>query len=84
MSWQQSLRAAIRSLHREEQSILKDLSAVRDRIAELQSLSKTGGPGGRAGRGAMRRTRRLSAKGRAAISRAAKRRWAEYRAKKGK
>jgi hypothetical protein len=84
MSWQQSLRAAIRSLRREEQSILKDLGAVRDRIAELQALSRTGGPGGRAGRGATRGARRLSAKGRAAISRAAKRRWAEYRAKKGK
>jgi hypothetical protein len=81
MSWQRSLQAAIRSLRREEQSILKNLDSVRDRINELQSLSASG-PRGRGGRGA-RKSRRLSAKGRAAISRAAKRRWAQYRAQKG-
>jgi hypothetical protein len=81
MSWQQSLRAAIRSLRKEERSILKDLGSVRERISELESLSRRRGA---AGRGAPRRKRRLSAAGRAAISRAAKRRWAEYRARKGK
>jgi hypothetical protein len=84
MSWQQSLRAAIRSLQREEQSILKNLDSVRERISELQSLSKARGAQGRIARGRPRKARRLSPAGRAAISRAAKRRWAEYRAKKAK
>lgn len=84
MSWQQSLQAAIRSLRKEEQSILKDLDSVRDRISDLRALSKQPGPKGRGGSAGPRRPRRLSAKGRAAISRAAKRRWAQYRAKKGK
>jgi hypothetical protein len=84
MSWQQSLQVAIRSLRREEQSILKNLDSVRDRISELQSVSKAIGARGRGRGGAVRRTRRLSAKGRAAISRAAKQRWAQYRAQKGK
>jgi hypothetical protein len=84
MSWQQSLRAAIRSLRREEQSILKNLDSVRDRIAELQSLSRGGGARGRGGRRRAAGARRLSPAGRAAISRAAKRRWAQYRASKGR
>jgi hypothetical protein len=84
MSWQQSLRAAIRSLRKEEQRILKDLGSVRDRISELQTLSRGRAAGGRSARGMPRRPRRLSAAGRAAISRAAKRRWAQYRAQKGK
>jgi hypothetical protein len=84
MSWQQSLRAAIRSLHKEERRILKDLGSVRDRISELQTLSRGRGAGARGARGTARRPRRLSAAGRAAISRAAKRRWAQYRAQKGK
>ena len=84
MSWQQSLQVVIRSLRREEQSILKNLDSVRDRLSELQSVSKAVGARGRGRRGAARQTRRLSAKGRAAISRAAKQRWAQYRAQKGK
>jgi len=84
MSWQQSLRAAIRSLRTEEQRILKDLDSVRDHISELQSLSKESRPRGSGRREGPRRPRRLSAKGRTAISRAAKRRWADYRAQKGK
>jgi hypothetical protein len=84
MSWQRSLQAAIRSLRKEEQSILKKLASVRDRISELQSLSKAPGAKGRIGRGRPRKPRRLSAAGRAAISRAAKRRWAQYRAQKAK
>jgi len=84
MSWQQSLRAAIRSLRREEQSILKNLDSVRDRISELRGLATGGAPRGQGRRRKAAGTRRLSAAGRAAISRAAKRRWAQYRAKKGK
>jgi hypothetical protein len=84
MSWQQSLRAAIRSLRQEEQSILKNLDSVRDRIAELQALSRGAGARGRGGRRGAAGARRLSPAGRAAISRAAKRRWAQYRASKGR
>jgi hypothetical protein len=83
MAWQRSLQAAIRSLRREEQNILKDLDSVRDRIAELRSFSGAGFKG-RRGRRRPSRSNRLSAKGREAISRAAKRRWAEYRARKRK
>ena len=87
MAWQRSLQAAIRSLRKEERSILKNLSSVRERIAELDSLSKR--PAGKrrgrpAAAGRRRGARRLSPAGRAAISRAAKARWAAYRARKGK
>jgi hypothetical protein len=87
MAWQRSLQAAIRSLRKEERTILKNLSSVRDRIAELQSLSrKPAGKRRAAGAASSHgtRKRRLSAAGRAAISRAAKARWAAYRARKGK
>jgi len=52
MAWQRSLQAAIRSLRKEEKSILKNLSSVRERIAELQSLSKKPSGKRRAGAGA--------------------------------
>jgi hypothetical protein len=86
MAWQRSLQAAIRSLRKEERDILKNLSSVRERIAELQSLSRrpAGKRSGAAGLARGRRMRRLSPAGRAAISRAAKARWAAYRARKGK
>lgn len=87
MAWKRSLQAAIRSLRKEGQSIQKSLSSVRARIAEIQSLARRrAGARGRPAAQAPRsgRKRRLSAAGRAAISRAAKARWAAYRARRGK
>jgi hypothetical protein len=80
MSWQASLNAAIRNLRTEEQNLERDLNRVREAIQALGGL----------GRGGQRtvatgRRRQLSAKGRAAIARAARKRWAKWRAEqKGK
>jgi hypothetical protein len=80
MSWQSSLNAAIRNLRAEEQSLERNLTRVREAISALGGLSR-GGPK-RAGRPPGRR--RLSAKGRAAIARAARKRWAKWRAQQKK
>jgi hypothetical protein len=82
MTWQRSISAAIRSLRREEQSLKQRLAAIQGRISDLEGVSRRTG----AGRAAPRRAgkRKLSEKGRLAISRAAKRRWAKYRAQKRK
>lgn len=81
MSWQNSIKAAVRSLRTEEESLKRQLTVLRGKISELEGLSRGSGAGrvGRAGS-----VRRLSDKGRLAISRAAKKRWAEYRRKLGK
>ena len=82
MSWQRSVQAAVKALKKEEQSLERQLSHLRARMGELSGLAKTSkraGPGRRAARG-----NRLSEEGRRAISLAAKRRWAKYRAKKSK
>ncbi len=78
LGWRRSLHAAIRSLKTDEASLGKELSQVQKKIRDLEELSRAEGSNGRAN---ARKTgpRRLSAKGRAAISRAAKKRWAEYR-----
>jgi hypothetical protein len=80
MSWQSSLNAAIRNLRAEEQSLERNLTRVREAISALGGLSR-GGPK-RAPRAGGRR--RLSAKGRAAIARAARKRWAKWRAQQKK
>jgi hypothetical protein len=83
MSWQRSIQAAVKALKKEEQSLVKQLDHLRARMGELTGLAKSG----RGGAGAARRAargNRLSEEGRRAISLAAKRRWAKYRAKKGK
>ncbi len=78
MTWQRSIQAAVRALKKEESSLEKQLSAVRRRIEELHEMSRSdaGSPSKRAS------ARRLSPAGRAAISKAAKKRWARYRASK--
>lgn len=81
MTWQRSLQAAVRALRREENSLKRQLQSVRTKIAELDEFARSGGPkSARSGRKAS--SRRLSPQGRAAISKAAKKRWAEYRRKK--
>lgn len=82
MSWQRSIQAAVRALKSEEQQLVRRLDHLRGRIAELSDVAK----GDRGGRGTTTRrsgANRLSPAGRRAISLAAKRRWAKYRAKKG-
>jgi hypothetical protein len=72
MSWQASVNAAVSALRKAESDLEKQLEQVRGKIASLQGLGK-GAAGKRGGK------RRLSAAGREAIARAARRRWAEYR-----
>ncbi len=79
MSWQRSIQAAVRALRRDEQSLKRDLAAVQKKIGELNELSR-GEAARPTARGAQKP--RLSPQGRAAISRAAKARWAKYRADK--
>jgi len=80
MSWQRSIQAAIRDLRKEEALLVKELELIQERISELETLTKEPAP---RPRGAKRKTsmkNRLSPEGRAAISRAAKKRWAKHRA----
>jgi len=77
MSWQASVARALRDLRSEETRLARDLSDLRDRIA---SLSGVRGGGAAKAKG---KRRKLSPAARAAISRAAKKRWAKYRADKG-
>lgn len=78
MSWKRSIDTAVRALKRGEQDLKKELAAVQKQIVELELLAREargGKPGARAAG-----KQRLSPKGRAAISRAAKARWVRYRA----
>jgi hypothetical protein len=77
MAWQQSIQAAVKELRKEEASLQRQLSEVQARIKDLQGMGSGSGRGAGVSRKAG--TRRLSAEGRAAISRAAKKRWAKYR-----
>lgn len=79
MSWQQSIHEAVRALKKEEQSLQRQLDSVQSKITELESIGR-GAKGGVARKKAT--GRRLSQAGRAAISKAAKKRWAKYRAEK--
>jgi len=77
MSWKTSLNAAVTALRKEERRLERELSAVRGGLESLSGVTRQkGGSGKSAGK------RQMSAKGRAAISRAAKKRWAAYRADK--
>jgi hypothetical protein len=76
MAWQQSIQTAVRELRKEESSLQRQLSEVQARIRDLQGLQRSGGS---SVAGSKLGSRRLSAKGREAISRAAKKRWAKYR-----
>jgi len=71
------MQDALNGLRRAERELSVHLESLRRVIRAIES----GGAGARAGGG---RKRNLSAKGRAAIARAARKRWAAYRAAKGK
>jgi hypothetical protein len=79
MTWQRSVQAAVRSLKREEAALEKKLEVIRAKIADLSEVSRSNGATAASRKKA---SRRLSPQGRAAISKAAKKRWAKYRAEK--
>lgn len=83
MTWQRSIGAAVRALKKEEESLAKQLDIIRDKIADLEDLGKAEGGTNRPKRKSTGK-RRLSEEGRKAISRAAKKRWAKYRAQQKK
>lgn len=78
-NWKGSVSAAIRALKKDEAALRKELAEVRSRIKNLETLSRADAPTNERARKAISRNR-LSSEGRAAISKAAKRRWAAYRA----
>jgi hypothetical protein len=77
MSWQAALARALRDLRREENRIVRELQNAKTRLTRLTAIV-----GGGAASGRQPTTRNLSAKGRAAIVRAAKKRWVRYRAER--
>jgi hypothetical protein len=80
MSWQKSVARALRDLRAVEARLAAELTDLRHRIASLGGVASKGGGGGAKTQG---KRRKLSPAARAAISRAAKKRWAKYRAEKG-
>jgi hypothetical protein len=76
MTWQKSVARAVRALKVEEARLTRELEQLRQKIASLG--------GAAAGGGVKARRRTLSPAARAAISRAAKKRWAKYREEKAK
>jgi hypothetical protein len=76
MTWQRSLQVAVRALKKEESQLVTRLETLRAKIGDLESMAKEGAPQARR---ASTGRRRLSPAGRAAISKAAKKRWAKYR-----
>jgi predicted nucleic acid-binding Zn-ribbon protein len=73
MTWQASLNKAFGALKKDEQRLERELDELRRKIESLSGVTRS--KGARKARGA----RKMSAAGRAAISRAAKKRWAAYR-----
>jgi hypothetical protein len=78
MSFEGSVRKIVGALRKEEQRLVRELDVLRVKIGSLSGTTRA------RGRRKATRRRKMSAKGRAAISRAAKRRWAEWRKAKGR
>ena len=74
-----ALNGLIAGLRRAERQLEEQLRGIKAAIASLGGGSARGGRRGRAA-GGPRKRRKLSAKARAAISRAQKLRWAKHRA----
>ena len=79
MGWQKSVARALRDLQAEEARLTSELDDLRQRIASLGGVARSGGSAPKT----KGKRRKLSPAARAAISRAAKKRWAKYRAEKG-
>ena len=78
MSWQQPIQIALKALRTEEATLRKQLETVQQKIRALEGIG-TGRNASGAKTGVKKR-KPMSAAGRAAIARAAKRRWARFRA----
>ena len=78
MPWQASLNKALGALRKEEQRLERELSTLRARIGSLSGVTRSKSTRKAPGK------RNMSAKGRAAISRAAKKRWAAWRKAKSR
>ena len=76
MSWKESVARALRDLKAEEARLASELESVRSRVTSLGGLAGSKVVKAKGGK------RKMSAKGRAAIARAAKKRWAKWRAGK--
>ena len=76
MTWQKSVARALSDLRSEQVRLEKELAAVKQRVAALSGAAGMSTPKAKGKR------RQMSAAARAAISRAAKKRWAKYRAEK--
>jgi hypothetical protein len=72
---------ALEGLRRAEQELSAHLGSLREVIRSLESGGTRGAAGAAAPAG---KKRNMSAKGRAAIARAARKRWAAYRAAQGR
>jgi hypothetical protein len=77
MKSKQPIHKVISSLRQERSAIEQRLTQLQSTIDRLVALQKSKGPAALAGR-------QLSSAGREAISRAAKKRWAQYRRTKGR
>lgn len=81
MKWQSAIQTALTELKAVEAGIARELAEVRQKIASLAQLT-----GGSAAASAAPKKagakRQMSAAGRAAIAKAAKKRWAKHRADK--
>jgi hypothetical protein len=75
MPSQSPIQAVAKALRKRESELQRELDTIQQTLRSLGALGKGSGR-------ATGARRRLSAEGRAAISRAAKRRWAAYRAKR--
>ena len=84
MGWQETLKGALSELRQEEARLSSELIKVRNSINKISTMTgstqKAGGRGRPEGKTKAKAKRKLSAEGRAAISKAAKARWARHRA----
>jgi cell division septum initiation protein DivIVA len=83
MSWQSSVARALRDLKAEEARLAGELDELRQRIASLGGIASSSSSSSSGGAKTKGKRRTLSPAARAAISRAAKKRWAKYRAAQG-
>jgi hypothetical protein len=81
MKWQSAIQSALTELKAVEAGIARELAEVRQKIVSLAHLTGGSVAGSTAPKKAGAK-RHMSAAGRAAIAKAAKKRWAKHRAEK--
>ena len=85
MKWQAAIQSALTELKTVEAGIARELAEVRQKIASLAQLTGGSAAGSSTGSAPPKKAgakRQMSAAGRAAIAKAAKKRWAKHRADK--